>query len=158
LRKAERKLQCIVVAFLTIILLSSVSLIQVYSQIRKATQLTLSPKTFTVSSGQNITLTAKLASDGQPLAGKQIIFAASLGFVNPNIAVTDEEGFALTVYIAPVVSVRSNVTVTASFLGDLEYEGSTAFSQGIIEVGLPRTSITGASFAVPETLKDNVSL
>jgi PGF-pre-PGF domain-containing protein len=157
LRKAETRLQWIVAAFLTVVLLSSVSFIQVYSQIRKATQLTLSPETFTVASGQNITLTAKLASDGQPLAGKQIVFAASLGSVNPNVAVTNEEGFALTVYTAPVVSVRTNVTVTASFLGDLEYEGSIALSKGIIEVGLPTASITGASFAVPETLKDDVS-
>jgi PGF-pre-PGF domain-containing protein len=157
LRKAEIRLPWIVAAFLTIVLLSSVSLIQVYSQIRKATQLTLSPETFTVTSGQNITLTAKLASYGQPLAGKQIVFAASLGFVNPNVAVTDEGGFALTVYTAPVVSVRSNVTVTASFLGDLEYEGSIALSKGIIEVGLPTVSISGASFAVPETLKNDVS-
>jgi PGF-pre-PGF domain-containing protein len=112
-----------------------------------------------VTSGQNITLTAKLASDGQPLAGKQIVFAASLGFVNPNVAVTDEGGFALTIYTAPVMSVRANVTVTASFLGDLQYQGSTATSYGTIEVkiGFPTVSISGASFAVPETLKDDVS-
>jgi PGF-pre-PGF domain-containing protein len=157
LRKAERRPQWIVTAFLTIVLLSSVSLLQVYSQIRKATRLTLSPETFTVASSQNITLTAKLSSDGQPLAGKQIVFAATLGSVNPNVAVTDEEGFALAIYTAPVVSVRTNVTIAASFLGDLQYEGSTALSKGIIETGLPTASITGASFAVPETLKDDVS-
>jgi len=39
------------------------------------------------------------------------------------------------------------------------YEGSTATCQGVVEVGvgLPTVSISGASFAVPETLKDEVS-
>ena len=158
MRKAKRRLQWIIVtASLTMILLSSISLLQVYSQIRKKTHLTLLPETFTIASSQNITLTAKLTSNGQPLKGKQIVFTATLGSVNPNVAMTNEEGFALTVYIAPEISVRTAVTVTASFPGDLEYDGSMAFSQGIIEVGLPSLFISGASFAVPETVKDDVS-
>jgi PGF-pre-PGF domain-containing protein len=161
LRKVKRKLRWIIVTTLLTIalLLSSVALPQAYSQFRKATQLTLSPETFTVVFGQNITLTAKLTSDEQPLVGKQIVFAASLGSVNPNIATTDENGFASTVYTAPELSISTNVTVTASFLGDLQYQGSTATSYGTIEVkiGFPTVSISGASFAVPETLKDDVS-
>ena len=159
LRKACTRLRWTVLAaqLAIALLLSNVALPQAYTQRPKATQLTLSPETFTIASGQNITLTAKLTSDGQPLAGKQIVFVATLGFINPNVAMTNEEGFALTVYTAPEVSVRTNVTVTASFLGDLEYDGSTALSQGIIEVGLPAASVSGASFAVPETLKDDVS-
>jgi PGF-pre-PGF domain-containing protein len=159
LRKVSRRLQWTVVTNLlsVILLLSSVALPQAYSQLRKATQLTISPQTFTIVSGQNITLTAKLTSDGQPLAGKHIVFAASLGFVNPNIATTDENGIASTVYTASELSIRTNVTVTASFLGDITYEESTATSQGIIEVELPTVSISGASFAVPESLKGEVS-
>jgi len=130
-----------------------------HAQFRKATQLTLSPETFTIAPGQSITITAKLTSDGQPLPGKRIAFTATLGSVNPNVATTNENGIASVVYTAPVVSVRTSVTITASFLGDLMYEGSTATCQGVVEVGvgLPTVSISGASFAVPETLKDEVS-
>jgi hypothetical protein len=42
-------------------------------------------------------------------------------------------------------------------LGDITYEGEHSHIQGIIEAGLPTVSISGASFAVPETLKDDVS-
>jgi PGF-pre-PGF domain-containing protein len=159
LRGVCGRLQWIILtAFLTIVLpLSSVALPQAYAQLRKATQLTLSPETFTVASGQNITLTAKLTSDGQPLAGKRIIFTATLGSIDPNIATTDENGVASAVYTAPKLSVRASVTVTASFLGDLTYESSTATCQGVVEIELPTVSISGASFAVPETLKDDVS-
>jgi PGF-pre-PGF domain-containing protein len=127
------------------------------AQLRKATQLSLSPGTFTVASGQSITLAAKLTSDGQPLAGKRIAFAATVGSVSPSVATTDENGVASANYTAPVVSVRTSVTITAAFLGDLEYEGSSAACQGTIEAGLPAVSISGASFAVPETLKGEVS-
>jgi len=125
----------------------------------KATQLTLSPETFTIAPGQSITITAKLTSDGQPLAGRQIVFAASLGSVSSNTVTTNERGEASVVYTAPVMSVRTSVTITASFLGDSTHEGSTATCQGVVEVevGLPTVSISGASFAVPETLKDEAS-
>jgi len=161
LGKAFRRLQwAVLAAFLTItIIQSSLMLPSASAQLRKATQLTLSPETFTIVSGQNITLAAKLASDGQPLAGKQIAFTTTLGSVSPNIAVTNDEGVALAVYTAPIVSVRTSVTITATFLGDLRYEGSAAASRGNVEVKveLPSASISGASFAVPETLKDDVS-
>jgi PGF-pre-PGF domain-containing protein len=146
-------------ALLVIVLLTSGLAPLVHAQFRKATQLTLSPETFTIAPGQSITITAKLTSDGQPLSGKQVAFVATLGSVNPNVATTNENGIASVVYTAPVVSVRTSVTITASFLGDLMYEGSTATCQGVVEVGvgLPTVSISGASFAVPETLKDEVS-
>jgi PGF-pre-PGF domain-containing protein len=148
----------ILAVLLTIVLLpSGVVLPQAHAQLRRATRLTLSPETFTIASGQSITLTAKLTSDGQPLPGKQIIFTATLGSISPNIAVTDENGFASTVYTAPKLSVRASVTVTASFLGDLTHEGSTATCQGVIEIELLKLSISGASFTVPETIRDDVS-
>ena len=123
----------------------------------RATQLTLSPETFTITSGQSVTLTVKLTSDGQPLADKQIVFTATLGSINPSIVTTDANGVASTVYTAPKLSARTSVAITASFLGDITYERSTAICQGIIEVELPKISISGASFNIPKTLKDDIS-
>jgi len=142
---------------LTITFLLLGSALQVHAQLRKVTQLSISPEKFTMEPGQSITITAKLTSDGQPLAGKQIVFAATLGSVSPNVATTDENGEASVVYTAPRVSVRTTVTITASFLGDLRYKESTATCQGVIEIQLPMISISGASFAVPESLRDEVS-
>lgn len=142
---------------LMITFLSLGSALQVHAQLRKATQLIISPETFTIEPGQSITITAKLTSDGQPLAGKQIVFAATLGSVSPNVATTDENGEASAVYTAPRVNVSMTITITASFLGDLRYKESTVTCQGIIEVKLPKISISGASFAVPESLKEEIS-
>lgn len=139
------------------LLLSGATFYSASAQLRKATKLTLSPETFTLSSGQNITLVARLTTlDGKPLAGKTIFFTASLGFVYPSTAITNEEGVTSTVYRAPEASIRVEVTVVASFLGDSLYEGSTATSKGVIEPRLPVVSVSGASFTVPETLKDEV--
>ena len=156
-RRRSQRIALTVLLTIALLLLSLA--LPAHAQLRKATQLTLSPETFTIAPGQSITITAKLTSEGQPLAGKQIVFAASLGSISPNIATTNENGEASVVYTAPVVSVRTSVTITASFLGDLMYEGGTATCQGVIEVRveLPIVTVSGASFAVPETLKDEVA-
>ena len=155
----KRSRWIVLTVLLAIVFLLSSLAPPVHTQLRKASQLTLSPETFTIASGQSITITAKLTSDGRPLTGRQIVFTASLGSVSPNIVMTNERGEVSVVYTAPVVSVRTSVTITASFLGDSIYEGSTATCQGVVEaeVRLPTVSISGASFAIPETLKDEVS-
>lgn len=105
-RGSRRSQWIALMALLVIVLLTSGLAPLAHAQFRKATQLTLSPETFTIAPGQSVTITAKLTSDGQPLSGKQIAFAATLGSVNPNVATTNENGIASVVYTAPVVSAR----------------------------------------------------
>ncbi|MDH5815664.1 MAG: PGF-pre-PGF domain-containing protein [Candidatus Nezhaarchaeota archaeon] len=130
------------------------------AQLRQSTQLSLAPENFTVTSGSSLTFTATLLSDGKPLAGKTIVFSATLGTVDPPIGVTDTDGKVLFVYTAPQTPVEIYVKITATFAGDLLYEGSTAVASGTIEPmpspTLPSISLIGASFAVPEALKDDV--
>jgi PGF-pre-PGF domain-containing protein len=150
------------VRFFTLTLLAALLLFPVGTssallEARKPTQLTLLPETFTVASNGSVTFTVKLTSEGKPLVGKQILFAASIGSVSPNIAVTDENGVASTLYTAPTLSFRVDVTIIASFLGDLTYEGSMATSKGVIEPALPIIQLAGASFPLPKTLEDAVS-
>ncbi|MEM3716515.1 MAG: Ig-like domain-containing protein [Candidatus Bathyarchaeia archaeon] len=71
-----------------------------------------------------MTLTAILTSGGRPLAGKTIIFSASLGAVSPQTGITDSEGKVSVLYTAPEKPIKITVSITAIFLGDLEYEGA----------------------------------
>ena len=104
-----------------------------------STEMGISPSTFTLSSGDSITLTATLTSGGVPLVGKPITFAATLGVILPS-GITDSMGQVSVTYTAPVVGVQTSVTVTASFAGDIGYEASSASSSGTIEVGVIRKS------------------
>ncbi|MEM1704126.1 MAG: Ig-like domain-containing protein, partial [Zestosphaera sp.] len=132
------------------------------AQLRRSTQLSLTPENFTATSGGSLTFTATLLSDGKPLAGKTIIFSATLGTVDPPMGVTDANGKVSFVYTAPQTPVRIYVKITATFAGDLLYEGSSAVASGVVEPVpspiLPSISLVGASFTIPETLKDDVSL
>jgi len=97
-RGSRRSQWIALTALLAVALLLSSLAPLAHAQFRKATQLTISPETFTIAPGQSITITAKLTSDEQPLPGKQIAFAATLGAVNPNVATTNENGIASVVY------------------------------------------------------------
>jgi PGF-pre-PGF domain-containing protein len=128
----------------------------------RATALTLSPSTFTVESENSVVLTATLTSGGAPLAGKPVEFAVTLGTVNPPSGSTGADGRIAVTYTAPAVPAETPVTVTVRFAGDLEYAPASASSSGTIVpkgmlLGLPEVAIRGASFGVPETLKDDVS-
>ncbi|MEM1813951.1 MAG: Ig-like domain-containing protein, partial [Thermoplasmatales archaeon] len=96
------------------------------AQFRQSTQLNLTPESFTITSGGSLTFTVTLLSDGKPLAGKTITFSATLGIVDPPMGVTDANGKVSFVYTAPQTPVRIYVKITATFAGDLLYEGSTA--------------------------------
>lgn len=128
-----------------------------WAQLRRSTEIRLLPEKFTLASGGKITLTAILTSEGQPLAGKTIIFSATIGTVNPHISVTDSEGKVSVIYTAPETPVKITVSIRATFLGDLQYRESSTISSGVIEATLPIVSFTGASFVIPETLKDDIS-
>ncbi|MEM1659517.1 MAG: hypothetical protein QXK94_10840, partial [Candidatus Jordarchaeales archaeon] len=78
------------------------------------------------------------------------------------MGVTDTNGKVSFVYTAPQTQARIHVNVTATFPGDPLYESSTTVASGIVEPApspptLPLISLIGASFAVPETLKGDVS-
>ncbi|MEM4489035.1 MAG: Ig-like domain-containing protein [Desulfurococcaceae archaeon] len=135
------------------------------AQLRQSTQPSLTPENFTATSGGSLTFTATLLSDSKPLTGKTIIFSTTLGTVDSPMGVTDANGKVSYVYTAPQTPVRIYVKITATFAGDLLYEGSTEVASGAVEPVpsptpspmLPSISLIGASFAVPETLKDDVS-
>ncbi|GAI12679.1 unnamed protein product, partial [marine sediment metagenome] len=93
----------------------------------------LSPPTFTVSSGGNVTLTATLTSNGNPLEGKVVAFTATNGSASPNSGTTDSDGKVSVTYTAPEVSAQTSVTVTAS-TDPIGYQASSAISSGTIEV------------------------
>jgi len=110
------------------------------AQPRDPTSLNLSPSSFTVKSGESITLTATLTSGGSPLTGKTVEFAATNGSVSPSSATTNSEGEATVTYSAPVVSTRDSTTVTATFAGNANYEASENSSTGTIKVNQPPTA------------------
>ena len=84
LRGSRRSQWIALTALLAVALLLSSLAPLAHAQFRKATQLTLSPETFTIAPGQSITITAKLTSEGQPLPSEQIAFTATLGSVSPS--------------------------------------------------------------------------
>ena len=104
-------------------------------------------------------LTATLTSEGTPLAGKLLTFAATVGGVTPLTGTTDSNGKVEVTYIAPQVSIITRVDILASFLGDLNHKASSATSSGTIEVELtlPKISVQGAAFSLPESIRDNIS-
>ena len=146
---------------LIVVLLSGLAMPSVEAQVRAPTTLVFSPSAFTVSSGGSITLTLTLTSNGTPLVGKTVGFSViGLGSVSPTSGTTDPNGKISVTYTAPVVGVRTSMTVQAAFTGDIGYEASTASSSGTVEpvaVVFPRISVEGAAFTIPESLKDDIS-
>ena len=97
------------------------------------TQLTIAPATFFLRLEESITLTAALTSEGSPLEGKPIewsIIPAGTGSISPPSGITDASGQVTTTYTAP--SYETSVTITASFVGDDQYQASSGNSSGTI--------------------------
>lgn len=120
-----------------------------YGVIGKATvTLMIEPSTFTLEPGGSTTLTAMLISNGAPLAGKTVVWNASVGSVTPLNTVTNSMGQASITYSGP--GFETVDTITASFVGDSLYWPSTGTSQATIVYTSPLEAVIDIK---PETLR-----
>jgi len=106
-----------------------------FSSKSQPTSLSVSPSSFTLLAGQTQTLTATLTAEGIPLPGKTVSWSATAGSLSATSSTTDSSGRAMVVYTAP--SHATTVTITASFAGDAQYEGSHASSSRSVEPSPP---------------------
>jgi len=104
------------------------------------------PSTFTLESGNSITLTATLTSGDNPLANKSITWSSTTGTISPQSGTTDSSGRVTVTYTAPTISTQTSVTITASFAGDAEYQASSGSSKGTVTV--PPSAPRAAEFEV----------
>jgi WD40 repeat protein len=131
-----------------------------------STILSISPPSFTVQSGESITLTATLRDyTGDPLAGKLVFWTAPTEVENigiPPVAfvgMTDSFGQTSITYTAPDVTAETRVKVTASFAGDDDYLGSGGTSTGTITpTALTTTSILISPLVFDAESEENVVL
>jgi uncharacterized membrane protein len=105
-----------------------------------STYLSISPSSFTLSTGNSITLTATLKDNSNnPLAGKVISWSANGGTISPTSGTTNNYGQVSVTYTAPdvVIAIYPPPTfcITASFAGDNQYQASTGYSYGTITTG-----------------------
>ena len=85
----------------------------------------------TVRSGENLTLTATLLSDGYPVAGRTLAWEASAGSIT-RYAVTDESGTCAVVFSAPSVPVSTRVSITVRFAGDGYLPGENSLTLTVL--------------------------
>jgi uncharacterized membrane protein len=99
------------------------------------TSLTISPSRFALFPGyswQIQSLTATLRAGNNPLPNKQITWSATAGSVSQSSGTTDAFGQVSVVYTSPAVTDNTpQVTITASFAGDNQYQASSENSLGI---------------------------
>jgi PKD repeat protein len=104
------------------------------------TTISISPPSFTIQSGEPITLTATLRDNaGNSLADKTISWAVSSGSDNVwtlpvalESTTTGSTGQTSITYTAPEVTVEIQVKITASFAGGNRYSGSHGTSTGTV--------------------------
>jgi hypothetical protein len=112
------------------------------------TSLTISPSSFTLSSGQSTTLTATLRDNANnPLANKTIAWSATAGTVSPSSGATNQLGQISVTYTAPNYEITDNITAT--FSGDTQYRTSSRNSSGqIIDIASTILAITPSSLSL----------
>jgi len=105
---------------------------------KKGTVLPIIPSSFIA--GDSIhTLTATLTdADGNPLAGKAIVWSVTLGTLSPPTEeITNSFGQITVEYRPSSVDVETPVRIIAEFAGDEWYEASWGISEGTIVPGIP---------------------
>jgi len=96
-------------------------------------QLSISPPSFTFSSGRSTTFTATLMDTNKnPLASKTISWNATAGSLSAMSGTTNSYGQVSVIYTAPTVDVQTSVIIIASFAGDAYYSSGSATSSGMI--------------------------
>lgn len=95
-----------------------------------ATTLEVSPSSFVLDPSEEITLTATLTSNGEPLSGKTINWHTTVGGISAASGTTNGSGQTPVAYTAP--STAGDVTITASFAGDTQYAASNGNTIGTV--------------------------
>lgn len=111
--------------------------------IPRSTNLTISPSSFVVESGESVMFNALLKSDSFVLTGKLIKWSASDGTLDKN---TGES----VLFTAPIVTEEKSITITASFDGDSNYLGSSATVTGKV---IPRKAVKTELSIAPSTFE-----
>lgn len=128
-----------------------------------ATEIVISPESFTVGPGDSTTLTATLTSGGSLVAGKTITWSTTVGILSATSGVTDSSGQVSVTYTAP--SQETTVTITASFGGGDQYSASSGSSSGTVALSSATLTISPESFTLEPgesttltaTLKDELN-
>ena len=102
--------------------------------VTKSTTLSVSPSSFSVSSGGTQTLTPALTSGSSTLTDQTITWGATVGSFSGGTGTSLDAISSLPVtYVAPTVTSQTSVTITASFAGYTNYyTSSSANSAGTI--------------------------
>jgi len=137
----------LLVIFLTVVFLGLFITRTSSKPTKKGTVLTITPSSFYGGHTTHV-FTAKLMdADGNPLAGKTIVWSASPRILSswvpdgvetllsPVETVTDSMGQASITYWAPTVDFEIPQWIIAEFAGDEFYEGSRGISEGTIVPG-----------------------
>jgi len=97
------------------------------------TTISIFPSSFTLQSGNSITLTAVLENENSnKLSGKTITWSDNAGAFSTTSGSTDSLGQVSVTYTAPSVTTQASATISASFAGDNHYEASSGSSSGTI--------------------------
>lgn len=75
---------------------------------------TLSADRTSAFGNETVTLTAYVTVDGMPVESANVTFSASEGSFTPQIAMTNESGFATTIYRTPNVASSQTIQITAN--------------------------------------------
>jgi hypothetical protein len=114
------------------------------------TTISIFPSSFTLPSGNSITLTAVLEDENNnKLSGKTITWSDNAGAFSTTSGSTDSLGQVSVTYTAPSVTTETSATISASFAGDNHYGVSSGSSSGtIVPPGATILSISPSSFTL----------
>ncbi|MEM3807985.1 MAG: hypothetical protein QW413_05280 [Nitrososphaerota archaeon] len=141
---SKKKILIIAVAVIVVVLIVGVfSVIYLPTILPRATTLTVSPSTFTLSSGESIALVASLTSDGLTLTGSSITWKSDIGTFDKSVG-------SSVIYKAPSVDSETTVTITVEFPGEGPYQPSKATITGKI---IPSAAKSTSLIIVPSSFE-----
>lgn len=117
---------------------------------QQATTLVITPATFTLEPGAATTLTVKLTSGDNPVAGKTITWGTTAGSLSATSTTTDSFGEVTITYTAPTATAQ--VTITATFAGDTQYQSGSCSSSGTVAT----TAVAQPAAALVENISTHV--
>ncbi len=124
--------------------------------LRDPTSIEMSPTSFEIDAGENVTIRAKLTSNGTPLEDKSIEFSTLNGYLDPLISTTNATGVATTTFTAPKVNLVKSAEITATYLGSTIYKNCTNTTEGTVTPIYESVNRSGAAFSVPKSVEDDI--
>jgi len=114
------------------------------------TTISIFPSSFTLPSGNSITLTAVLEDENNnKLSGKTITWSDNAGAFSTTSGSTDSLGQVSVTYTAPSVTTQASTAISASFASDDKYGASSGISSGtIVPPGATILSISPSTFTL----------